>query len=147
MKKLLQFLFLTAPLTLAACGTISSATGAIQTPAQLVSEVCPTIHSTVVVMTPAKAELSPSALTVLARMQVADTTLCTGAAAVNLATLNSLPALLDLMVPVINSSSMSQQAKLDATLAIGVAKMDLQQIAQQTPTPALPSSTVVAVTK
>lgn len=127
-------------LALAACGTISSYTGAVQTPAQIQSEICPPLTAALDVLTPAQAQLTATAQATLTKAVKTKAALCTATPAVFLSDLNTLPSLFTALPLIVNATSLPAQTKLDINLGIGAAKAAYDVIQSQTPTPALASS-------
>jgi hypothetical protein len=145
MKKLLSAITLATAgfffVFLPGCGTISSVTGAVQTPAQLVTDICPALTAALDVLTPAQAQLTPTAQASLTKASAAKAALCSGSTAVALSDLNTIPGILAALPLIVNATKLPDQTKLDINLGLGAAKAAFDVIQAQTPTPALAPST------
>lgn len=142
MKKLAMI----AALSLAACQSYNSAgqyvTGAVQTPAQIASEVCPSLTAAFTVLEDPTLNMSDQAAKAIQKAKPIVTAVCSGAAAVNVADLNSInEAVFPAISAVINATNIpnKQQYLLDLGLAQSVMAAVIVNLPNHSP--ALPSST------
>lgn len=125
---------------IAACQTINSAgqyaTGAVQTPAQIASEVCPSLTAALTVFGDQPGGLSPAAVAAIQKAKPIVAAVCSGAASVNVADLNSInESVFPALSAVINATNIpnKQQILLDLGLAQGVMAAVIVNLPNQTP--------------
>jgi hypothetical protein len=131
---------------LGACSTISGVTGAVQTPAQLASDICPPVKTALAVLTPAAGQMTPAAQNAIDKANFTVAALCSPATAVKIADVQNLqaavfPALQTLLAA--SNLPNKQTLALDLALAQGVLNAVVQNLPNATP--ALSSSTAKVV--
>ena len=116
----------------AGCSTISGVTGAVQTPAEIASEVCPPVQAALQVLAPASPTMSVTAQKSIAKATTAVNVMCGAAQTVNVSDVQTFAqTIVPALSTLVQASNLPNKAQLGVDLAL--AQVVINAVVQNLP--------------